>query len=231
MGLTKCMEALKGMEIVWPSAGRALELLRGSKVNLEEKELATLSNHPDRHKRSAEQSLDDSFDRGHLPNDSADFVTLPPNNYDPTTNYSSDIGVYNIEMQPGVSAVANPVPYFSSYERWPLDNVTSPAFSGTLSTSVLPQLYSTGLFDERGSSVNTRVSANVNQPGHDQNHRYPQYWNDYSAFPQLGTAYGLYDQASVPQPSPSSQMFLPDQYNMYSEYLIPVHSVVMLTWR
>lgn len=36
IGLSKCMESLRTMQVVWPCAARALELLRGSKFNLQE---------------------------------------------------------------------------------------------------------------------------------------------------------------------------------------------------
>jgi hypothetical protein len=180
-----------------------------------------VSNHPDRHKRSAEQSLDDTFDRGrHAQNGATDFMALPTTNYN-YASYPSVMGVYppssaGIPPTSSSPAANNEAPYVSSYERWPSGNASSLACSGTLSTSVLPQLYSTGLFDDRGpsSSANAGISATADQTSHHQNDRYPQYWNDYSAFSQLGTAYG---QASVPPLPVSSQTFLPDQYNMYSK--------------
>lgn len=224
------MEALQSMAIVWPSAGRALELLRGSKVNLEEGDLTRLSNHPDRNKRSAEQSMDteDAFERGHLSNGTADYLNLRPPNFG-STNYGNGQESYpqGIDLQPSVPS-NSVVPYFSQFDRWPSENPNSMSFPGTLSTSVLPQLYSTGLVDERSPSVNNRVQAQSDEHGHSHTQRYPQFWADYSTFPQLGTAYssvsGLPDQVpahsqpTAPQIHPSA-MYLHDQYNIYRKSL------------
>lgn len=222
------MDALHKMEIVWPSAGRALELLRGAKVNLEEAELIKLANHPDRHKRSAEDILDDSFERNHLSNNAnPDYLSLRTHSYGAPNNYHavySDTGSMQQQQQqpPSASPSSNPnAPYFANgYERWPSDNANNLSYPATLSTSVLPQLYSTGIVDERAPHVSShnRLQSTTDQHGHP--HRYPQYWNDYSTFPQLGTAYGaLNDQIPMPQQHPSSsqpQIYLPEQYNIYS---------------
>jgi len=56
LGLRQCMSALKVMELVWPSALRAWELLNGVKVRFDSA-LTPLVQAPDRHKRQA----DDAF--------------------------------------------------------------------------------------------------------------------------------------------------------------------------
>ncbi|TFK71119.1 hypothetical protein BDN72DRAFT_479127 [Pluteus cervinus] len=277
LGLARCMDALRMMETVWPSAGRGLELLRGSKVNLGENEMSTLSNPPDRHKRSAEQSLDDSFENAHpshLANgtsstnngngDDNGIFDLRSQNFGATTHYSTPTSIYPPATAPGAAtatgpdsemhhpgpseAVASPHNYFASYERWPSDH-SNLGFSGTLSTSVLPQLYSTGLVDDR---VSTAQSHHRLHASHSANHsngngqapRYPQFWNDYSTFSQLGHAYSaLHETTSLghgnsspplqgsvsgqgapsangttgngPQPTAASQIYL-SEYPIYS---------------
>jgi hypothetical protein len=239
MGLARCMDALKRMEIVWPSAGRALELLAGSKFNLQEAELAKLSNHPDRRKRSAERDLDtediEAYDRGRLPNANADYLTLRSQDYDPSKygNTQQEVFSDGVDMQSGIP-YSNNVSYTSSYERWPLEGSVQHPFSGTLSTSVLPQLYSTGLVDEH-ATPGVRVYSNTYDRGgngggggggYEKARRYPQYWNDHTTFSQLGTAIGnpvpvqfdqqVQSQSIQPQANPSG-LYLPEHYDMYSQ--------------
>jgi len=225
------------MEVLWPSAGRALELLRGSKVNLEESELVALSSHPDRrqHKRTAEHSLDDSSDRNAL------VAAQSYMQFSPTGHYSTQQ-----QQHPALEATTSTsgAPVYFSYA--PDDALSSghphqhhqhPANNGmlyvpgTLSTSVLPQLYSTGLVDERGRASamhhHNGVHHGHQQHQQEQQHRYPQYWNDYSSFPQLGSAYVLNDQPQPHSPTsptsahPASQVFLAEPYNLYSNHQPP----------
>lgn len=213
------MDSLRMMEIVWPSAGRALELLQGAKVNLEESDLVALSSHPDRHKRSAEQPLNDAFDRSHPSNDgmTQDYLELRPPNYNSHYNNHSAYQTTGLEV-PASAAGDLQAPYVSSYDRWPSENLNTYSFSGPLSTSVLPQLYSTGLVDERGSSSSQRVHPNPDQGRTNNAGRYPQFWNDYSTYSQLGTAYGTYpEQTPIPPQQPAqTQMYMPESYNLYS---------------
>ncbi|KAF9012001.1 fungal-specific transcription factor domain-containing protein [Cyathus striatus] len=200
LGFTKCMEALRKMEVVWPSAGRALELLRGAKVNLEGSDLTLLTSSTDRHKRPAEQSLDDSFNRSHtMESGSVNYAPMRSSHvasgYATADVYSPD--GYNHHPQhasiPTISA--------SSY-RWPSDTIHSQAFNGSLSTN--------------------RTHSQQDQQSHSgsSSSRYPQYWNDYSTFPQLGNAYsGLHDQTSLSQhqQQTASQIYVSDQqYNVYN---------------
>ncbi|KAF8874834.1 fungal-specific transcription factor domain-containing protein, partial [Infundibulicybe gibba] len=230
LGLTKCMEALRLMTVVWPSAGRARELLRGSKVNIDEPELATLANHPDRNKRSADQSLDDSFERTNQVQQSGvndEPITLRPQSYrDPI--YATDQEYYtppqNVEAQPATNTMAHtPAPYFFSYDRWPSDPNTL-AYTGAMSTSVLPQLYSTGLTDDAGVFPG-HVPTHGDQNGASRAVRYPQYWNDFATFPQLGAAYGgLTDPSTViphQQYPITSQIYIPEHDHVYNHHPIP----------
>ncbi|KAF8062419.1 fungal-specific transcription factor domain-containing protein [Lyophyllum atratum] len=224
MGLSRCMDVLHMMEVLWPSAGRALELLRGSKVNMQEIDLTLLSSTV-RRKRSAEHPLNDhgAFDR-HIPpntNISQDYLELRPpysSQYNPHAAYTPT----GHEIHPQAAPSPPQLPYISSYDRWPAENThnTSFGFPGTLSTSVLPQMYSTGLVDDRNPSVGHRVAshhADQTRTNHNAN-RYPQYWNDFSTFPQLGTAYnGYHEPAPVPhQQQSSSHMYLAEPYSLYS---------------
>ncbi|KAG5644833.1 hypothetical protein DXG03_007558 [Asterophora parasitica] len=231
MGLSRCMDVFRMMEVLWPSAGRALELLRGSKVNMQDADLAPLISATSRPKRSAEYPLNDAFDRSAPPDPTTDqdYLELRPPytpQYDSNTAYTST--GHEIHSHPQESTPNPPaqVPYVPSYDRWPSENLdgSSHGFSGALSTSVLPQLYSTGLVDDRHSSAPHRVQ--VHNSDQARTNRYPQYWNDFSTFPQLGTAYGGYQQASIlPQQPPhqqhysSAHMHLAESYSLYSKSL------------
>lgn len=61
---------------------------------------------------------------------------------------------------------------------------------GSLSTSVLPQQFSTGFVDERSHRGQDRAPQ-----------RFPQYWNDYSALGQMDAAYPVSPADMVP-PNP-----------------------------
>jgi hypothetical protein len=250
------------MEVVWPSAARALDLLRGAKVNQETYSFARLSSRHDRHKRSAERSLDDddedAFGRGHLP---------PNNGYGDlgvesfmaaaaatAAGFASEVYPKDLDLRGVPSANSNnnggnggnngnngngngsAGAYFASHERWP--EPSSLSFAGTLSTSVLPQLYSTGLVDDclstgvgRISSTAAAAAAAAAAAGGGQCHgsshgsshasggpRYPQYWNDYSAFPQLGMAYG----GSVSVPGPTSHTPAPHSSGGAASHTPPI---------
>ncbi|KAJ7443938.1 fungal-specific transcription factor domain-containing protein [Mycena galericulata] len=210
MGLTKCMDALREMEIVWPSAARALELLRGAEATLAEANVVSSSSSSNAlatdtirtRKRSATQPLDDSF-------------APPPGaeNFIPLRQFAP---VYQVNGHYG-NEPRNPAYYpppASPYERWPAEGAGSAmgagalAFQGTLSTAVMGPAYSTGLVDERH-----RVAPHEGGP------RYPQqqYWNDYAAFPQLGYN-PLHDPSGLAVHPTEPPMYpLHEQYNMYTQ--------------
>ncbi|KDQ32691.1 hypothetical protein PLEOSDRAFT_1073145 [Pleurotus ostreatus PC15] len=200
-GLVKCMDALRRMEIVWPSAARALELLQGSKLSLEQDTLGQLSQTHGRRKRVAESCLDDLSNRSRA--ETQDYLGL-----------RSSFGLPGSHaVLPGTDDNGTSIrtPYFPSYERWTSDTShTTMPFTGPLSTSVLPQMYSSGLADERTVTPQSRShSSSDSTHGHGQ--RYPQYWNDYSAF----TAYSNLPQSTPSTQSSSSSMYLHDQYGIY----------------
>ncbi|KAG6817028.1 hypothetical protein H0H87_000652 [Tephrocybe sp. NHM501043] len=231
MGLSRCMDVLRLIEVLWPSAARALELLRGAKEDVQDPAIAPPNILTERRKRSAEQSLNDndtlhriiSSDPHH------DYLELRApytSQYDSHAAYTPSGEVRSHDSQSSAQSTYIP----SSYDRWPSENTNSHSFGfpGTLSTSVLPQVYSTGLVDDRNTHANGHRSHG-HHPASEQprsNHtttRYPQYWNDFSTFSQLGTAYGGYHESSpnLPQqPSASSHVYLSEPYSIYSEHLL-----------
>lgn len=186
------MESLKEMEIVWPAAGRALELLRDAQATLADAEADVSSSRGtvSTRKRSATQPLDDSF----APSpDSENLLSLrqfaPP--------YEN--GHYGLEVRD--SPITYYPPSVSSYERWPTQDGGALTFQGVLSTAVLGPAYSTGLGDERHRPPSHPAEPRFGHP--DQ-----QYWNDYAAFPPLGPGYGeLHDPALAAQTDPQIYPF------------------------
>ncbi|KAG2347057.1 hypothetical protein BDR05DRAFT_877298 [Suillus weaverae] len=251
IGLFRCMDALQDMEIVWPSAARANELLRGSSVmaNPSNSSQACLSfTSRDRQKRTAEHSIDsvDACERSQsqvLPSSSSPHIPGSGQGYANTwrstqfSGTSHDVG-HSQESGAGRHADFSGAPIStsqSSYYPWTSDGSSYLSFPGTLSTSVLPQMYSTGLVDgRRAGSLQSSISHQgqprlavhgsasgtytSDQPGMG---RYPQFWNDYTSFPQMGMAYSQ----SQPQPQPPPQqdpMYMSGQYGgIYSEYPAP----------
>ncbi|KAG6848568.1 hypothetical protein H0H93_015836, partial [Arthromyces matolae] len=179
MGLSRCMDVLRLMEVHWPSACRALELLRGAKDNTTTTSTTIVSSSSsERRKRSAEQHLNDNdilhrtFDHhmgGH------DHLGAYTSHYDDHATYTAT----GHEIHPPSSPTQ--IPYISSaaYDRWHSSEHPNAShsigFSGTLSTSVLPQLYSTGLVDERSTSTSSsgghRTSSSHSHSHHSEHSR------------------------------------------------------------
>lgn len=196
-GLRKCMDILERMQRVWPSAWRANELLHGSKV-LSHTELSGSS--PERVKRVAEPSEEDTMHHGRLSNGQ---IYRQPLTIPATSGPNPQAYPLHLDMTPSESPT-----FYQSYTRWPHEG-SMPGISGALSTSVLPQQYSTGLIDERM------------QRNPDRQSRYPQYWNDYSALGQMDTTYAMpVIEELVPQHSGGAQaeqqMYVPDQFSLYN---------------
>ena len=180
VGLNKCMDVLKRMRNLWPSAFRALELLQGSKVNAQSgPDLASLrARSSDRPKRSAEHSLEAEEESGTrlIPSDQLYRQEQQQRqNYQPVSTPSpvhQGFAMNNLQIASTAEA-----PY--QYDRWSSDAPIS-NYPGSLSTSVLPQQYSTGIVDSSGGRHSER-----------QSQRYPQFWNDYTALAQMDTPYGV----------------------------------------
>ncbi|KAJ6562490.1 fungal-specific transcription factor domain-containing protein [Mycena capillaripes] len=204
LGLTKCMDSLKEMEIVWPAAGRALELLRGAQGTLADAEVDVSGSRlaSSTRKRSATQPLNDTFAP---PPGSENLLALRqfPPAYTTNTN-----GHYGLEVRDSPAGYYPPP--LSPYERWPTENGGALAFQGALSTAVMGPAYSTGLGDERH-----RPPPHEAEPrfGHQEQQ---QYWHDYAAFPPLGPGYGeLQDPALAAHPDP--QIYPLHEFSLYNQ--------------
>ena len=231
LGFTKCKQALYNIQIVWPSAGRALELFRGAKDPCgDASDLVPLTNPSStvRLKRSAERSLDDSFSAHHSTTNRFDDIhpverTNPQRQQQQQPNYSSGIegfaGDGNFLAAAAMSTSAslpslppaNVVPL--SYP-WQSGGMNTSNINTHLSTAVLPQLYSTGLVDENIHA--SRIHSNSDQSTNNPSRRYPSYY-DYSSFPSLGSVYDIREPSQVSQPQvQASQMYIPENYSIYS---------------
>ena len=245
-GLEKCMSVLRRMSVTWPSAYRALELLTGARAQLartsEAPSLRSVVSEP-RLKRAA----DDSADREDVtvspaprtlsqeayraqsnyvvpsqPTSHSPQLPSPPHQHQPHPSQPQQQSSYlAMDLHSNGGAQAASTGYMSaSYDRWAPDASALTGFNGSISTSVLPQQYSTGLVDsglERAGGE--RTSA-----------RHPQYWNDYSALGQMETTYGVPVMGEMvsqhgsahPHPHPHAQqqahpMYVSEQYSMFGE--------------
>ncbi|KIJ59890.1 hypothetical protein HYDPIDRAFT_99795, partial [Hydnomerulius pinastri MD-312] len=257
MGLSKCMDALDDMEVVWPSAARANELLRGcnpldndASSHGRFQQYITQGSGPERQKRAAEHAVDseDAYERSQMhapPQSSASPVatTQPYAHTWRSTQYSGipqdgARGPQQDEFSPSTPLSAN---HPSSYYPWPSDGGSYMSFPGTLSTSVLPQMYSTGLIDERRlpHSLSSSHHGQQRMNGHSSGHgyeqtgggRYPQFWNDYTSFPQMGMAYTQQPGHSPhPQSHPHQDgLYLNGQYgNIYGQYLLNCFEISLI---
>lgn len=212
-GLTKSMEALSQMETTWPSASRALVLLRGSRKNAHETPLATsLSSSAlvDRSKRTAQDHIDDVAGRGHVSSvstglldssapvttdslysglslrDASSYSTQPP------SGYSGELYMPNpsqsLTSHPSMDSVPS---FYSPYTpRWPATSAPSSPSSynggSSLNSVVLSSMFSTGMVPDRGYSTHSNHAASSStQPALDQR-RYPsQYqWQELNNYYQ-----------------------------------------------
>jgi len=205
-GLEKCMEMLERMQRVWPSAWRANELLHGSGVLSQQTSPSRVPT-AERQKRLAEET-DEDIRRGSPESRSgsaAGTYRQQSSVYQQPLNMSGQTQGYPVDTN--MSSGDSPG-FYQPYNRWGADSSIS-NMSNTLSTSVLPQQYSTGLVDERV------------QRNQDRQNRYPQYWSDYSSLGQMDNTYGVPVMGEiVPQHSSVSQngqsMYVPDQYSMFN---------------
>lgn len=193
------MEMLERMQRVWPSAWRAKELIHGSKVQALKE---TAHDSPERTKRVAESSADD------LPSDSRATNGVVYRQSQPVYGEGGPAGPQpgypiNLDLQHAES------PTYYQYSRWASEGGGIGSMSGSLSTSVLPQTYSTGLVDER-------LQRHPDRQG-----RYPAYWNDYSSLGQMDPTYAMpvMNELVSEHPDdaqPGQSLYMPDQYSIYS---------------
>jgi len=174
------MDVLHRMSIAWPSAGRAWELLFGCKANVQNSVCSLSATDVVRtQKRTADHFLDD--------NTSLYQVELP------SMARGERSEVVHSQPQPGQeSTLGSSQSFYSFSDRWPGEGCPGD-FSGSLSTSVLPQQYSTGFFDRaaiRGSNTNSAAEVGVGSQQELPVSRrgFPRYWSDFSAMSQLGVA-------------------------------------------
>ncbi|KIY49708.1 hypothetical protein FISHEDRAFT_72344 [Fistulina hepatica ATCC 64428] len=197
-GLVQCMDAFNKMEIMWPSAGRCYELLRGAKITVPAGPGSQTSK--GRSQRTSPLTIDDIY-RTNATDDS-DFRSSFTGTGNPV--YIGGDEAYSSPVLPTAPVTTAP-----NFERW------SPSIAPFVSTSMLPQLYSTGLVDERGATA----SHATNRAQQSNVARLP-YWQDYPPFPQqLGFEYSDSPLATNTDdtPQPTAQMYVPDQqYNAYN---------------
>ncbi|KAI5120399.1 hypothetical protein M0805_000178 [Coniferiporia weirii] len=221
LGLSKCMDVLKRIEIVWPSAGRAWELLHGAKDDLPAYEQTFFPID-----RSRKRSADDPLDTSSLGDSS--YLNVHRAGSIPTQTYTTP-ATNGHRYTPAIDLGDSdpPLALFSAYSRWSSDG--SMGFPSGLSTSVLPRQYSTGFVDDR--AMRRSPSGMMDNSG-----RYPQYWSDYSMGQPssvLGSMYGmsmLSHQSHHEHPAQhhsqgshhniqgqSSPVYMNEQYNVFSE--------------
>ena len=223
------------MQIVWPSAGRALDLFRGAKVDpsKDTSDLVPLTNPPSsdvRHKRSAEQPLDDSF-ISHRSTNNNQFDDMHPVSRSNTQSQQQQQSVFssgirgftggdNYLVTPAsLPPLTDPNMVPSSY-AWQGGGINTNNINTHLSTA---QLCSTGLMDESGLHASRIQSSNFNNQltNSSCSRRYPPAsYYDYSNFPPIGSA-SVYDipepiQVSSQRQSQASQMYIPENYSIYS---------------
>lgn len=233
LGLKKCMGALEMMATVWPSAHRAVQLLRGAKVNLQASEFVAPSSSTVRPKRSAENSLNDSqqMARRYFPSQvngaqppypSATRPEVASNYLYPTLDSYAPQHAASHPSSHASHAISPVSPTSPAAYRWPSEDFQQPHSYQTnapLSTSVLPQVYSTGFGEERAQPPHHRAHSQNEHNTHNIASRYPQYWNDYTTFPQLGQAYSgipaTHQAAPQPHPQVNPQMYAPEHYGVY----------------
>ena len=194
LGLNKCMETLRNMSVIWPSAGRAWELLNGNKVNLLGPSPKMYSDHPmerqQHHKRPADTQLHDNAPRNGCGSQASSFNQV-------FAGGANDMGTYPPLVDP-----INHSPYYD-YSRWMgSTDLLGNAATNSLSTSLLPQQYSTGFVP---GSVGKGGQGHRHR-GSDQNTRYTQpLWTDHSAMGQLDPTYvGMLPQQSPQEQHPSA---------------------------
>jgi hypothetical protein len=174
------MDVLHRMSIAWPSAGRAWELLYGCKANVRNSVCSLSATDVVRtQKRTADHFLDD--------NASLYQVELPS-----MAQGERSEAIHSQPQPEQGSTLCSSQNFYSFSDRWPGEGCPGD-FAGSLSTSVLPQQYSTGFFDRtvvRGSNTSSPAEVGVSSQQELSASRrgYPRYWSDFSALSQLGVA-------------------------------------------
>jgi len=214
-GLTTCMDVLQRMSVAWPSAGRAWELLHGCKANTRSSvDSLSTTDVVRTQKRTADHFLDDD-------------VALYQVELHPTTQAERSEAVHSQSQQQQESTLSESQNFYSMYDRWPGEDSLN-GFAAGLSTSVLPQQYSTGFFDRGvvqdsniGATAAVGVSSQQDLPV--RRRGYPRYWNDFSGLSQLGPPFSNSIEHVQQHQQPHSQMYpVSGQYSLYGN-LPPSH--------
>ncbi|KAF5361342.1 hypothetical protein D9757_012319 [Collybiopsis confluens] len=200
IGLNKCLNILNVMQVTWPSAGRALELLKGSKVNFD----VPVASPPNAQKRPLESSGEIEarpesrpvpiFNNAHLP---------PMDNYD-LPHHPEFHNPYSQSNMQLVSIQSPPAPYYTAstlHRSWSDNQFDSlPTFSGNNDSLNLPQTYHTVPIDNRHTLSGSHNHHRQPLPNHHLQHHLPTssssnqrqlhhqaspYWNEF-AFRDLG---------------------------------------------
>lgn len=214
-GLTTCMDVLQRLSMTWPSAGRAWELLYGSKANL--KNAAGSLTTPDivrTQKRTADHFLDDDV--------SLYRVELHAS----TQGERSEVLHGQPPPEPESTLGGSSQNFYPLCDRWPGEGSLND-FAGGLSTSVLPLQYSTGFFDRgvvRGSNAGSAAQVGLGSSQQESpvgRRGFSRYWGDYSALSQLDAPFaGSIAHESQQQQQQHSQGYpgpISGQYSLYGE--------------
>lgn len=127
VGLKQCMGALKEMEVVWPSASRAWELLNGVHIRAHTHAPDVIPQYPntDRNKRDARDAFGEEKSSEYFPREVFGATPMAP---DPVSDngFNNTTGVQDISTRlmahmlglelPGVEPSTS---YFPGYEWWP----------------------------------------------------------------------------------------------------------------
>ncbi|TFK41823.1 fungal-specific transcription factor domain-containing protein [Crucibulum laeve] len=169
LGIQRCMIALKEMTIVWPSAGRAWELLNGVQLRADSQVQVQLQPQ-DRNKRYAEDAFGRDKSSDYLPNGSYGVPTKPEGD-DPRNNGVQELSTRLMAHMLGldIPGVEPSTSYYPGYEWWPRPNegskaTSAPPQAGTPSSmGILPSNPPNGEWMQDGS-MSTGSLAPQNYP-------------------------------------------------------------------
>ncbi|KAH8083353.1 fungal-specific transcription factor domain-containing protein [Cristinia sonorae] len=207
LGLSRCYDILRRMQYIWPSAWRAYQLLQGAKVS--PSGVRTSPAVTDKRKRDADIVVDQ--EQQHSPVHETLYRGPHAHSRVPSSGNPSRLG-YSMSID--IQHAETPT-FFPPFDSWAPEGEPMHSYPAhNLSTSVLPQQFSTGFVDERSHRQSERSTQ-----------RFPQYWNDYSTLGQMGPPYpvpsnDMLPPASGSSPSPRSSQpnvgYSQDQYMVFN---------------
>ncbi|KAK0481545.1 fungal-specific transcription factor domain-containing protein [Armillaria novae-zelandiae] len=120
LGLRQCMAALKDMEVVWPSASRAWDLLNGVQLTFDNAQTSEDSNSPGRHKRQADIAFAQEKSSDYLQREAFGDLNGPPQPEQAETgvqDLSTRIMAHMLGLDiPGIEPSTS---FYPGYEWWP----------------------------------------------------------------------------------------------------------------